>query len=89
VTACTDADREGDPVGAFSYSAARLQIRLYDLLAPGWDLAQAIGQPAALPDDVAERSLAFVHTQLTNQACPGRFVPAQPVADEASAVERK
>ena len=27
--------------------AERLQIRLYDLLAHGWDLAQATGQPAA------------------------------------------
>jgi uncharacterized protein (TIGR03086 family) len=68
--------------------AERLQIRLYDLLAHGWDLAQAIGEPAQLLDDVAERSLAFVRTQLTDQARPGRFSPAQPVDDRAPAIER-
>jgi len=111
-----DADHiEGDPVGAYRDSAARLQaafdqpgalertyrgplgaatgserlqIRLYDLLAHGWDLARAIGQPAALPDDLAEQSLAFVRTQLTEHARPGRFGPAQRVADDAPAIER-
>ncbi len=68
--------------------AERLQIRLYDLLAHGWDLAQAIGQPAELPDDLAEQSIAFVRTQLTNQARPGRFGPAQVVAEQAPAIER-
>jgi uncharacterized protein (TIGR03086 family) len=68
--------------------AERLQIRLYDLLAHGWDLAQATGQPVELPDDVAEQSLAFVRTHLTEQARPGRFGPAQMVADHAPAIER-
>jgi uncharacterized protein (TIGR03086 family) len=68
--------------------AERLQIRLYDLLAHGWDLAQATGQPAELPDDVAEQALAFVRIQLTEQARPGRFGPAQRVADHAPAIER-
>jgi uncharacterized protein (TIGR03086 family) len=58
--------------------AERLQIRLYDLLAHGWDLAQATGQPA----------LGFVRSQLTDQARPGRFAPAQPAADNAPAIER-
>jgi uncharacterized protein (TIGR03086 family) len=39
------------PLGAAT-GAERLQIRLYDLLAHGWDLAQATGQPAALPDNL-------------------------------------
>ncbi|MGL5808681.1 MAG: hypothetical protein ACRCYQ_01910 [Nocardioides sp.] len=47
--------------------AERLRIRLYDLLAHGWDLAQATGQPAELPDDVAEESLAFARTQLDDR----------------------
>jgi uncharacterized protein (TIGR03083 family) len=63
--------------------AERLQIRLYDLLAHGWDLARATGQPAAPPDDVAEQSLAFVRGQLAEQARPGRFGPAQRFADPA------
>ena len=75
------------PLGAAT-GAERLQIRLYDLLAHGWDLAKATGQPVELPDDVAARSLAFVRGQLTDDARPGRFGPAQPVADDAPAIER-
>jgi uncharacterized protein (TIGR03086 family) len=75
------------PLGTAT-GADRLQIRLYDLLAHGWDLAQATGQPAGLPDDLAEQSLAFVRTQLTEQARPGRFGPAQIATEQASAIER-
>lgn len=55
------------PLGTAT-GADLLQIRLYDLLAHGWDLAQATGQSAELPDDLAEQSLALVRTQLTDQA---------------------
>lgn len=41
------------PLGAAT-GTERLQIRFYDLLAHGWDLAQVTGQPAELPDDRAE-----------------------------------
>jgi uncharacterized protein (TIGR03086 family) len=75
------------PLGAAT-GAERLQIRLYDLLAHGWDLARATGQPVELPDDVAEQSLTFVRVQLAEDARPGRFGPAQPVADDAPAIER-
>jgi uncharacterized protein (TIGR03086 family) len=75
------------PLGTAS-GAERLQIRLYDLLAHGWDLAQATDQPVDLPDDLAEQSLAFARTQLTEQARPGRFGPAQIVAEQAPAIER-
>jgi uncharacterized protein (TIGR03086 family) len=68
--------------------AERLQIRLYDLLAHGWDLAQATEQPPDLPDDPAEQSLAFARTQVTEQARPGRFGPAPIVTEQASAIER-
>jgi uncharacterized protein (TIGR03086 family) len=66
----------------------RRQIRLYDLLAHGWDLAQATGQAATLPEDLADQALAFVRIQLTDQARPGRFAPAQLAADNAPAIER-
>jgi len=75
------------PLGTAT-GAERLQIRLYDLLAHGWDLAQATEQPADLPDDVAEQSLAFARTQLTEQGRPGRFGPAQIVPEQAPAIER-
>ena len=75
------------PLGTAT-GAERLKIRLYDLLAHGWDLAQATDQPADLPDDLAEQSLAFARTQLAAQARPGRFGPAQMVAEQAPAIER-
>jgi uncharacterized protein (TIGR03086 family) len=75
------------PLGTAS-GAERLKIRLYDLLAHGWDLAQATEQPADLPDDLAAQSLAFARSQLTGQARPGRFGPAQIVADQSPAIER-
>jgi uncharacterized protein (TIGR03086 family) len=75
------------PLGTAT-GAERLQIRLYDLLAHGWDLAQATEQPANLPDDLAEQSLAYTRTQLTEQARSGRFGPAQIVAGQAPAIER-
>lgn len=75
------------PLGAAS-GAERLQIRMADLLAHGWDLAQATGQPVALPEDLAEQALIFVRAQLSTQPRTGRFGPAQAVADDAPAIER-
>jgi uncharacterized protein (TIGR03086 family) len=75
------------PMGAAT-GAERLSIRLYDLLAHGWDVAKATEQVAALPEDAAEAALAFVGNQLTDEARPGRFAPAQPTPQDASSVER-
>jgi len=75
------------PLGAAT-GAERLQIRLYDLIAHGWDLARATGRPIELPDDVVEQSLAFVRIQLSDEARPGRFDPARNVDDHAPAIER-
>jgi uncharacterized protein (TIGR03086 family) len=66
----------------------RLQIRLYDLLAHGWDLARATRQPVRLPDDAAETALAFARTQLSEAARPGRFNTADTISDEAPATDR-
>jgi uncharacterized protein (TIGR03086 family) len=68
--------------------AERLQIRLYDLLAHGWDIAKAIRRPAQLPDSAAEQSLIFVRVQLIDDARPGRFAPAEAVAAQAPALDR-
>jgi uncharacterized protein (TIGR03086 family) len=75
------------PLGAAT-GEQRLQIRLYDLLAHAWDLGHAIGQPVELPDEFAERSLAFVRTQVSEDARPGRFAAAQPIAEDAPALDR-
>jgi uncharacterized protein (TIGR03086 family) len=65
-----------------------LQIRLYDLLAHGWDLAQATQIPARLPEDIAERALAFAQAQLSTQSRTGRFSEPQPVEEPAPAIDR-
>ena len=75
------------PLGSAT-GADRLQFRLYDLLAHGWDLAQATRQPADLPDDVAEHSLAFVRTQLSEESRPGRFAAPKEIDEHAPAIER-
>ena len=66
----------------------RLQIRLYDLLAHGWDLAHATGQPAELPEDLAEQALAFARVQISTQPRTGRFEPAQTISDDAPLIDQ-
>jgi uncharacterized protein (TIGR03086 family) len=73
----------GDATGA-----DRLRIRLYDLLAHGWDLARATDQSLHVPEEVAEQSLAFVRIQLTTQSRAGRFHEAQTISDDAPALDR-
>jgi uncharacterized protein (TIGR03086 family) len=75
------------PLGSAT-GAERLQIRMYDLLAHGWDLAQATGIPARLPEDLAEQALAFVRVQLSAQSRTGRFAEPQPVEEAAPAIDR-
>jgi len=66
----------------------RLSIRLYDLLAHGWDLARATGQATDFPDDATEHALAFARKQMDGTGAPGRFAPAQPVAADAPLMDR-
>ncbi|MFE7468339.1 TIGR03086 family metal-binding protein [Streptomyces sp. NPDC057499] len=75
------------PLGSAT-GAERLQIRLYDLLAHGWDLAQATGIPARLPEDLAEQALAFARAQLSPQSRTGRFAEPHPVEETAPAIDR-
>jgi uncharacterized protein (TIGR03086 family) len=75
------------PLGSAT-GAERLQIRLYDLLAHGWDLAQATGVPARLPEELAEQALAFVQVQLSTQSRTGRFAEPQPIKETAPAIDR-
>ena len=75
------------PLGSAT-GAERVAIRRYDLLAHGWDLARAIGRPFEVPAELAEQSLAFARTQLTDDARPGRFAPATPIDANAPAIDR-
>lgn len=76
------------PLGAAT-GAQRLNIRMYDLLAHGWDLAQALGRPADLPADAAEVSLAFARADgRAVRPGGGCFGPPRPVDDTAPAIVR-
>jgi uncharacterized protein (TIGR03086 family) len=76
------------PLGAAT-GAERLKIRMYDLLAHGWDLAQALGRPADLPEDAAEESLAFARADgRAVQPGGGCFGPPRPCDSAAPAIER-
>ncbi|HET6503416.1 MAG TPA: TIGR03086 family metal-binding protein [Amycolatopsis sp.] len=75
------------PLGEAS-GAERIQLRIADLLTHGWDLARATGRPVDLPGDLVEQALAFARHQLADLPRAGRFDPAQPVADDAPAVDR-
>lgn len=71
--------------------AMLLQVRIGELLVHGWDLAHATGQPAAalLPADLAEQQLAVWQARLGDGPRDGApIAPAQPVADEAPAIDR-
>jgi uncharacterized protein (TIGR03086 family) len=83
----TPAHQVVGPLGAAS-GADRLQIRLYDLIAHGWDLARATRQTLALPDDLVERALAFATRQLEGVDRDGRFRPPQPCPDDAGSLDR-
>lgn len=75
------------PMGTATGSE-RLSIRLYDLLAHGWDLACATDQAADFPHDAVQHALAFARQQLDGTGAPGRFAPAQPVAADAPLIDQ-
>ena len=66
----------------------RLQWRIVDLLAHGWDLVQATGVVAEPPDDLVEQALTFARAQLPSQPRAGRFADPQPTRDSAPAIDR-
>jgi uncharacterized protein (TIGR03086 family) len=76
------------PIGTVP-GAAVLQMRITEALVHGWDLAHATGQPARLPDDLAEESLGFAQRQLgADVSRAGRFGEPQAVAADAPAIDR-
>ena len=77
-----------DAGGKAATPAERLQWRIVDLIAHGWDLVQATGIATELPDDLAEQALTFAQAQLPSQPRAGRFADPQPIRDDAPAIDR-
>lgn len=67
-----------------------LHLRITDLLVHGWDLARATGQPARLPDDIAEEELAFARSPRAPDVprTGNPFGPAHAIAGDAPAIDR-
>jgi uncharacterized protein (TIGR03086 family) len=66
-----------------------VHMRINELLIHGWDLARAIGQPADLPEDLAEGALILWQTRLAGRPREGMpFGTPEPVADDAPAIDR-
>jgi uncharacterized protein (TIGR03086 family) len=66
-----------------------VRMRMNELLIHGWDLARATGQPADLPQDLAEGALGMWQTRLADRPRQGMpFAAPQPVADDAPAIDR-
>ena len=69
--------------------AVALQLRVTEILVHGWDLARATAQPVAFPEDLSASALAFSRSKLSAIPSDRRpFAPPQPVADNASAIDR-
>jgi uncharacterized protein (TIGR03086 family) len=70
--------------------AVLAHVRVVEVLTHGWDLARATGQPAAFPDDVAERALAGAKRALTERPLgPGApFAAEVTVPADAPAADR-
>ena len=76
------------PIGEMPGVAA-LHLRVTESLAHGWDLARATGQSPEFPEDLAEQALAFTRGKLADIPEGHRpFAPAQPVAEDAPAIDR-
>ncbi|MEN3356045.1 MAG: hypothetical protein V7637_27 [Mycobacteriales bacterium] len=78
---------QATPVGVAT-GAERLRWRIADLLTHSWDLVQATGVAAKLPDDLVESALTFVRAQLPSQPRAGRFADPRPTPDNAPAIDR-
>ena len=76
------------PVGVLP-GAVLIQVRIVELLAHGWDLARATGQPTdRLPAAVAERALGFSRQLMPADRAGMRFAAEQPVPEDAPAPDR-
>lgn len=66
-----------------------VHLRTTEALVHGWDLAQAIGRPYDVPDDLAAAELEFSRPMLDSiPPEKRRFAPSRRVAEDAPPVDR-
>ena len=63
-------------------------INLLDTATHTWDIATATGQPAKLPDGVAEAALEASRATISAEIRPGRFGPELPAPTDAGPTEQ-
>ena len=63
-------------------------INLLDTATHTWDIATATGQPAKLPDGVAEAALEASRATISPEIRPGRFGPELPAPTAAGPTEQ-
>jgi uncharacterized protein (TIGR03086 family) len=81
--------RHETPVMGEQSGTTMVHMRMNELLIHGWDLARGTGQPADLPEDLAEGALTLWQTRLADRPRQGMpFDAPKPVADDAPAIDR-
>ena len=63
-------------------------INLLDTATHTWDIATATGQPAKLPDGIAEAALEASRATISAEIRPGRFGPELPAPTDAGPTEQ-
>ena len=71
--------------GVIEKTGASLGIAFSDQLLHGWDLAQATGQDATMPEGLPEAAFAMIHGRFTDDQRKGVFKPEVKAAAGASA----
>jgi uncharacterized protein (TIGR03086 family) len=82
-------ERFDTPVMGEQSGTTVVRMRMNELLIHGWDLARATGQPADLPDDLAEGALMLWQTRLADRPRDGMpFDTPKTVPDDAPPIDR-
>jgi uncharacterized protein (TIGR03086 family) len=74
--------------GVIDKTGPSLGIAFSDQLLHGWDLAQATGQDATMPDGLPEAAYEVIHGKFTPEQRTGIFKPEVTVAADASAQDK-
>jgi uncharacterized protein (TIGR03086 family) len=74
--------------GVIEKTMPALGVAFTDALIHGWDVAQATGQDATMPDGLAQAAYTTIHGRFTDEQRKGLFAPEVPVAGDATPQQR-